>query len=149
MVKPNKEDLRGLLMNHALSGDEPAKAASPSAYAFFDCGASKRKLENELKAAKKLSKTPTELNLSLSEGIDTEKFYNPKLRGIAEEAKNAGIRYVMKGSYTGQGYSNKMVAGLLSGVLNQLYQSGLYRAGEQFRGIIVYENLQGNYLEVD
>lgn len=112
------------------------------AYAFFDCGASKKDIETELPTIRRLAQTPDILGLSLMEGMDKLQG-EPELLSIAEEASKAGIRYVMEATY--RNATNRETADELSVVLNQAYQTPLYQRQEQFRGEIVYKE-RGRYV---
>lgn len=68
---------------------------------------------------------------------------DPELLQIAEEAKDAEIRYVMQADYPNA--TNHQTADELASILNQVYQSPLYREGEKFRGKIVYKE-KGRYV---
>jgi hypothetical protein len=114
------------------------------AYAFFNCRASKGEIERELPDIRDAVKTPNQLELSLTEGINPEIFKHPELRSIAQDAKDAGIRYFMRASY--RDASNKQTADELSSILNQAYQSPLYQDKEEFRGGIFFEE-NGHYAE--
>jgi thermostable 8-oxoguanine DNA glycosylase len=107
------------------------------AYAFFNCRASKEEIERELPFIRDAVKTPNQLELSLTEGIDLESFKHLELKEIAREAKETGIRYSMKASY--KDVRNKQTADELARVLNQSYQSPLYQDKEEFRGGIFYK----------
>ncbi len=69
---------------------------------------------------------------------------DPKLSQIAKGAKEAGVRYAMQAKYLRA--TNQKTADELSAVLNQAYQSDLYKKGEGFRGWIFYED-NGQYVE--
>jgi hypothetical protein len=101
------------------------------AYAFFDCGASKEEIEEELPFIRDMVKTPEQLELSLSEGIG-ELGLDSKLRGIAEKEN---MQYTLSANY----YSgtNGDAADGLADILNQAYQSPLNDDG-RFRGKIVH-----------
>lgn len=121
------------------------------AYAFFDCRASKEKIETELNYIRDAVETPRELELSLTENLDeligfrgALRLIDPNLSQIAREAKEAGIRYAMEAKYPNA--TNKKTADELSAVLNQAYQSDLYQKDEGFRGWIFYED-NGQYVE--
>ena len=69
-----------------------------------------------------------------------------ELKQIGDEAKEADIKYVMKANYpTG---TNLQTADELAGILNQVYQSPLFKEGEEFRGSIFYKE-KGNYISRD
>ncbi|MBT4165710.1 hypothetical protein HOE04_01590 [archaeon] len=99
------------------------------AYAFFDCGASKEEINEELPFIRKAVKTPEKLELSLSEGID-ELGLDGKLKDIAE---NEDRQYTLCANYLS---TNEKTADELAGILNQVYQSPLNEDG-QFKGAIV------------
>ena len=103
------------------------------AYAFFQCGASKREIESEIPLIRKVVGTPSELELSLTEGMDNVRG-NDNLRTLAEEAKQSGINYMFKAVMPDK--TNIETADELASVLNQAYQSPLYRPGHEFNGAI-------------
>ncbi|MBI2044688.1 hypothetical protein HYT23_01380 [Candidatus Pacearchaeota archaeon] len=112
------------------------------AYAFFNCGSSKEKIEEELPFTRKCVKTPGELELSLIDDISSLKG-DSQLLQIAEESKEAGINYVMEATYPNA--TNHKTADELASILNQAYQSPLYEDGETFIGEIFYK-LNGEYV---
>lgn len=112
------------------------------AYGFFYCNASKSAIESELPAIRKMVKTPSKLELSLTEGMDNLKG-DSKLMALAQEAKQDGINYVLEATYSNA--SNKQAADEVAGILNQAYQSPLYKNKEQFKGAVVYED-KGEYV---
>jgi len=112
------------------------------AYAFFDCKASKQSIEELLPHIRESVKTPNALELSLMEDIGTLTGDSQLLK-IAEEAKDAGIKYVMEATYPDA--TNHQTADEVASVLNQAYQSQLYERGEQFRGEVVYKE-KGSYM---
>jgi len=112
------------------------------AYGFFYCNASKEAIESELPTIRKLVKTPSKLELSLTEGMDNLKGTS-KLTALAQEAKQDGINYILEATYSDA--SNKQTADEVANILNQTYQSPLYKDKEQFRGAVVYEN-KGEYV---
>lgn len=114
------------------------------AYAFFNCRASKPEIEREIVDIRRVIGTPNQLELTLTEGINPESFKHPELRSIAQDAKDAGIRYSLQGRY--QNVSNKQTADEVASVLNQAYQSPLYRDKEEFRGGIFFDE-NGSYVE--
>jgi hypothetical protein len=126
------------------------------AYGFFDCRASKEQIEAELPTIRECVKTPSNLELSLTEGIYkltgtrilgketlAGKPVDAQLRDIALEAKNSGIRYLLEASY--EGATNKQTADEVADILNQAYQSPLFKQGEPFIGAVVYEE-NGKYV---
>ena len=131
------------------------------AYAFFDCDASKEEIEKELPFIRELVKTPSNLELSLTEGV--YKFIATKvlgkkwlegkpidtqLRDIAIEAKKSEMKYVIDATYPDA--TDYQTAQELSTILNQAYQSPLYKKGEPFKGEIVYqERERGEYTFLD
>jgi hypothetical protein len=117
---------------------------SGEAYAFFDCKASKENIEKEIVDIRRVIGTPSKLELSLTEGINPNSFNHPELRAIAQEAKDARIRYVLGAKYNGA--TNRQTADELSSVLNQAYQSPLYYDKERFVGWIFYEENK-HYIE--
>jgi len=131
LVQPSRED------HHA---KKPAKAGK--AYAFFDCNASKKEIEDTMPEIRKDAETPSELELSLIEGPSNLNG-DAELLEIAENAKNSGVRYVIEATYPGK--SNRKTADKLVTLMNQTYQSPLYQHGEPFTGEVTYEE-NGEYL---
>jgi len=122
------------------------------AYAFFNCRASKDEIEREIVDIRRDIGTPNqlELELSLTEGIDPKSLKDGNfwehsgLMRIAQDAKNAGIRYSMSTRY--ENATNRQTADELAGILNQAYQSPLYQKKEEFRGRIFFEE-KGHYID--
>ncbi len=116
------------------------------AYGFFDCKASKKEIETELSTIRRLAKIPSELELSLTELADVSVFSlhgNPQLYSIVKDAKEAKMGYYMEALYPNT--TNKAAADEIATILNQTYQSPLYKKGEPFKGEIVYEE-NGEYI---
>jgi hypothetical protein len=107
------------------------------AYAFFDCRASKIQIEAELPTIREYIKTPSKLELFLTEGVENLNG-NKKLMVIAQEAKDSGMKYVLEAKYGGA--KNKKTADEVASILNQAYQSPLYADKEEFRGSVVYQD---------
>ena len=106
------------------------------AYAFFNCNASKADIEAELPTIRGMAQTPSELELSLMEGMDSLEG-DQEIRDISQEAKEAGIRYAIRAKLPNS--TNERTADEVSGILNQAYQSPLYQNGERFVGHILYK----------
>ena len=115
------------------------------AYAFFNCKSSKEKIEAELHLIRDLVKTPSQLELSLIEGVRNLKGESDLVE-LAKEADAAGIKYVMEATYPTS--NNKQTAGELSAILNQGYLSQLYSKGETFEGDIIYKD-KSKYIFLD
>lgn len=109
------------------------------AYAFFNCSASRDEMGREIPKIRSLAQTPSELEIYLTEGKDSLNG-DVELRQIADEAREKGIRYVMRANYPNG--TNAQTADELAGILNQAYQSPLFKEDEQFVGKIFYK--QGN-----
>lgn len=118
------------------------KNTQGEAYGFFYCNASKQEIENELPTIRKLVKTPSQLELSLIEGMDNVRG-DKRLNALAQEAKGNGINYVLKATQANG--TNGETADEVSAILNQAYQSPLYKDKEPFRGAIVYQE-KGKYV---
>ena len=112
------------------------------AYAFFNCDASKKGIEGTLPKIRKAVGTPSELELSLTEGMDPIRG-DKKLMDLTREAKEFGMDYMLKAEYPGG--TNIQTADELASMLNQAYQSPLYQANEPFSGQIVYKE-NGDYV---
>ena len=95
------------------------------AYAFFDYGTSKKQIEAELPKLLHVTKTPSKLELSLFDSVEAfnETHSDPELKALAEEASEAGTRYILKAEY--RGGDNQETASHVAGVLNQAYHSPL------------------------
>ena len=106
------------------------------AYGFFNCTSSKDTIEAELPTICELAQIPSELELSLIEGMDNLEG-DSDLISLAQRAKKEGIRYVLEASYSGA--SNKETADEVAGILNQAYQTPLYQDGEPFQGVVIYK----------
>jgi hypothetical protein len=112
------------------------------AYGFFDCNASKEEIEREIPTIRELVKTPSQLELSLVEGIANLKG-NKKFMTIVKEAEKSRIRYVIEATYPNA--TNIQTADEVAGVLNQAYNTNLYKAGKEFFGKIIYKD-RGRYI---
>lgn len=114
------------------------------AYGFFDCNASKSEIESELPTIRELAQTPSGLELTLIEGVENLKC-DSKLRPIVEEAKKAGLKYVLEARYKG---SSKEIAHEVKDILIQAYQSLLFQEGEDFCGEVAFEE-NGKYVVLE
>ena len=112
------------------------------AYGFFYYNASKQDIEIELPTIRELVKTPSQLELSLIEGMNNLKG-DERLTALALESEQCGINYVLQATYPNG--TNKDTADEVASILNQTYQSPLYQAKEPFKGAVVYEE-KGKYL---
>ena len=120
------------------------------AYGFFDCSASKEEIEAELPIIREITQIPSELELSLIEGMENLKG-DSDLMAIAQDAKKKGIRYVLEATYSNPTkkerqyifpfamLTNKETAKVVVDILNHAYQPPLYQKGEPFRGEVVYK----------
>jgi hypothetical protein len=107
------------------------------AFGFFYYNGAKEDIENELPSALILALTPSELELSLIEGVENLPYHGtPSLKGIVTKAKNQNLNYVLKGSQLNAG--NRRVADELGDLLNILHLS-LYAKEEPFFAGIVYQ----------
>lgn len=107
-----------------------------TAYGIFKCNAEKEKIENEFSTIRGLVQTPREMELYLSEGMDSLKD-DIDLTSVAGEARESGMRYVLKAEYPRA--TNRKTADETAAILNQLYNTSLYSEGEKFSGGIVYK----------
>jgi len=113
------------------------------AYAFFDCHASKERIEEELPCIRESALTPRELELSLIENsgqIDGDE----ELKEIVKGTYNANVRYIMQAKCPNR--TNKKTADELADILNHAYASDLYVGLGNFRRWIFYED-KGEYVE--
>jgi len=112
------------------------------AYGFFYCRASKHEIEERLPRIRLNASTPSELELSLTEGVENLRGES-ELMALAQQAKQSGNNYVFEAIYPG--FSNRKTAGELGDILNETYQSPLYEEGEPFRGGTVFKE-NGKYV---
>lgn len=113
------------------------------AYAFFDCSASKIEIESLIPDIRRAVRTPSELELFLFQDF-AELRGDSKLLDLVEEAKEAGMEYAMEAKYPNA--TNQKTADELACILNQIYQSDLFKKNENFRGGIFYEETR-RYVE--
>ena len=106
------------------------------AYAFFNCRASKGEIDAELPDIRRLSGTPEELHLYVEKGVGHLKG-NSGLMALARRATDAGLRYSMEATLPGA--TNRETADEAAAVLNQAYQTDLWRADNTFEGEISFE----------
>lgn len=130
-------DRKGNLVRVVRGSPNPVHVGE--AYAFFNCSASRYRIEREIPKIRSLAQTTSELELYLTEETDSLK-EDTELRQIADEAREKGIKYVMRANYPNG--TNAQTADELAGILNQAYQSPLFKEDEQFVGKIFYK--QGN-----
>ncbi len=100
-------------------------------------------IEAQLPAIRKLTQTPSDLELWLTESIDNPELPEDLLP-IAQEAAGEGLRYVLQATYSKA--TNEKTADYLVNLLNQTYQSPLYQEGETFEGGIVYKGDNNKYV---
>ena len=115
------------------------------AYGFFYCTASKEAIEAELPAVRIDTRTPKELELSLAEGMDNLRRVsnNADLLSIVREAKEDGMRYVMKATYPGA--TNEKTSEELQALLINTSNSLFCQTDEHISGKIVYKD-KGKYV---
>lgn len=112
------------------------------AYGFFYCSASKPEIEAEFPEIRKRVDTPSQLELSLIEGMDKVRGDN-ELIDLAQEAKSIGMNYMLHLRYPYG--TNQDTADVAERILNQTYMSTLYQEGARFRASIVYKE-KGEYV---
>ena len=106
------------------------------AYGFFNCNQPKAVIEAELPYLRRAVGTPSDLELTLIDGLDNLQV-PAGLSPIVAEAKQYGIQYVLEARYNGA--THQKAADEVAAVLNQAYNSDLYETGEAFEGQIVYQ----------
>jgi len=119
------------------NSDEPQKPYTGKAYAFFNCNATPEVIEAEIPNIRRLVRTPTNLELSLTENTGLIKG-DRELQALAEEAKTAGLKYILTAKCPKK--DNRETAQELTGILNQAYQSPLYQKDEPFSGDVLYRH---------
>ncbi|MBW2977121.1 hypothetical protein KY347_06790 [Candidatus Woesearchaeota archaeon] len=120
------------------------KVGTGTAYGFFYCNNTKQAIETELALIRKSAETPSELELSLIEGMDSVKG-DKELTDLAKTAKQEGMNYALKATYPGG--TNRDAADEIASILDQAYQSPLYEANAPFRGPVFYEEEDGYVLK--
>ena len=106
------------------------------AYGFFNCNQPKAVIEAELPYLRTAVGTPSDLELTLIEGLDN--LEAPEgLRPIVAQAREYGIQYVLEARYNGA--THQKTAGEVAAIFNQAYNSDLYETGEAFDHQIVYQ----------
>lgn len=112
------------------------------AYGFFYCDASKQEMETELPTIRELVGTPSQLELSLIEGMDNIKG-DKRLTALAQEARQYSINYMLQATYPHG--TNRDAADEVASILNQAYQSPLFETKKLYKGAIAYEE-NGEYV---
>ena len=106
------------------------------AYGFFNCNQPKAVIEAELPYLRTAVGTPSDLELTLIEGLDN--LEAPEgLRPIVAQAREYGIQYVLEARYNGA--THQKAADEVATLLNQASHSNLYETPEAFDGHIVYQ----------
>ncbi len=106
------------------------------AYAFFDCTAPKDAIEELIPKVRSAVQTPSILELQLLKGANSIE-EDPQIMEIAREAQDAGLPYTIEATYPNG--TNKQTADEVATMLNQIYQSPLYREKEPFRRRVFYK----------
>lgn len=123
---------------------KPEAVRTGSAVAFFNCRHGAREIGSLLPKIREFAQVPPLVELTLTEGPENVRGER-KLTELANEAKKAGMQYVMEAKYPGA--SNRQTAEELGAVMNQTYQSPLYVDGEEFRAAVFYKAF-GEYTEL-
>lgn len=105
------------------------------AYGFFDCSAAKEEIEELLPRIRNYAQTPSDLKHYLVEGMDN---LGDVPDSISEFGNKYGFRYALKAELTDA--SNRDTANEVGHILNQTYQSPLFKEGDPFRGEVVHED---------
>lgn len=111
------------------------------AYGFFYCNSPKQEIEALLSTVRELAQTPSQLELSLTQDMNSVDC--KELKSLAQEARGYGNNYLLQATFPNA--TNMDTANELSSILYQAYQSPLYESGEEFMGAIVYEE-RGKYV---
>ncbi len=113
------------------------------AYAFFDCNAAPEQIPEELAGILDVVNTPRRLKIFLAKKgllpVVSRNSLDTELLEIANDARNAGLKYVISARSTPD-MSNRETSDELAALLNQAYLSPLYEQGEEFRGGIFYKD---------
>ena len=106
------------------------------------CAFTDKDIRPEMSTVRRLSGTPRDLGILVTEGVENLQVRNdPQLRNIAQRARKAGMKYVIEA--TGA-YSSERKSEELAEMANVFYASPAYKAGEKFRGEIVYKDYSGD-----
>jgi len=105
------------------------------AYGFFDCDVTKGKIEELLPIVRSYAQTPSDLKHYLVEGMDN---LGDVPDSISEFGKNKGFKYALKAELPNA--SNKETADEVGHILNQVYQSPLFKDSDPFSGEVVHED---------
>jgi hypothetical protein len=106
------------------------------AYGFFDCGAEKERIGSDLHTIRDFAQTPNYLdhhlvNLGMDDPGDVPKY-------ISEFVKRYGFKYAIKGKFPGA--SDGATADEIAHILNQTYQTPLFKDDDSFRGEVVHKD---------
>lgn len=115
------------------------------AYGFFYCRAPKREFEAELPRMRANARTPSELELSLIEGVENLRG-DSDLMSLARRARDDGCNYALEAMFPGE--TNRETADQVVKILMSAHQSYLYRKGEPFRGGVIFQE-NGGYEFMD
>lgn len=113
------------------------------AYGFFDCEASKEDIEGLLPTIRDYAKVPSELKHYLVEGMEN---LGDVPDSVYEFGNKHGFKYALRAELPGA--SNRDTASEVGHILNQTYQSPLFKEGDSFRGEVVHED-GGNLVFMD
>lgn len=115
------------------------------AYGFFHCRASKREFEAPLPKMRENVQTPSELELTLIEGVENLRG-DSELMHFVRMARENGCNYVLEAVCPGK--TGKTTANEVIKILISAYQSHLYKKGEPFNGDVIFEK-DGGYEILD
>ncbi|MFA5887913.1 MAG: hypothetical protein WC852_04345 [Candidatus Nanoarchaeia archaeon] len=113
-------------------------ANSGEAYGFLKYGGKIEDILKYIPAVRNSALTPPELSLTIIEGAENlETKSDSGLAELAERAKGANLNYVFKANLPNA--DNATTAGELGDMINQLYQTPLYKEGQEFFAEIAYK----------
>lgn len=114
------------------------------AYAFFNSKCPKDKLPLVIEDVRDMYRTPKALELSITEGFEKlEKTKEGKeLRPLIQQAKEAGMRYVLEARY--KGATNQRTADEVKSILEGVYNSSR-KPDKTFGSRVFYEDM-GRYV---
>ena len=113
-----------------------------NAYGFFDC-ATPNDFEKELPYICKLVETPCQFELSSTKDMNYQG--DETLTTLAQEATQQGINCVLQTTSSDGTKTNTTPADEIASVLNQAYNSHLYKEKEPFNGEVVQIDSTGKY----
>ncbi|MFH1065861.1 MAG: hypothetical protein V1734_05135 [Nanoarchaeota archaeon] len=113
-------------------------AKTGEAYGFLKYGGRADDILKYIPSVRNSALTPPEMSLQLIAGVENlDTTGDSWLAELVQRAKGADFNYVFKANLPGK--DNAETAGELGDTINQLYQTALYREGQEFCAEIAYK----------